>query len=121
MKKTFTAAVAALMLVSSVPSYASHVADVGSPATDAAYDVMLMRPIGLISVGVGAAAFIIGLPFTFLLGESGRSAEELVAAPFNYTFTRPIGDLGPLEFQDYAQDLPRVYRTFTGPSSGRDD
>lgn len=112
MKKTLTAAVAALLLATSLPVYAAHQADGETPESKVAYDVLLMRPFGLVAVGAGAVAFVIGLPFTALLGESGRSAEELVVAPFNHTFTRPIGDMGPYDVRTYDRDLPRVYRTF---------
>lgn len=112
MKKTLTAAVAALILATSLPAYAAHRVDVETPESRVTYDVLLMRPFGLIAVGAGVAAFVIGLPFTALLGESGRSAEELVVAPFNHTFTRPIGDMGPFDVNTYDRDLPRSYRTY---------
>jgi len=112
MKKTLTAVVAALLLAMSLPVYATHPVDEELPESKVAYDVLLMRPFGLIAVGAGVAAFVIGLPFTVLLGESGRSAEELVVAPFKHTFTRPIGDMGPYDVKTYDRDLPRVYRTY---------
>jgi hypothetical protein len=81
MKKAFTAAITAIALAFSVPSYADRQAEFDKPAYNAIYDVLLMRPFGLVATGVGAVVFIIGLPITLPLGEAGRSAHELVAVP----------------------------------------
>lgn len=125
MKKAFTAAITAIALAFSVPSYADQQAESETPVTDAIYDVLLMRPFGVIAVGFGAAAFILGLPITLLLGEAGRSAHELVAVPFNYTFTRPIGDLKTGEYQEWKKE--RIWeeaergRRYPRQGSGRYD
>lgn len=107
MKKVFTAAVVAMTLVFSVPLYAEQQAESEMPVSNAIYDILLMRPVGAISLGVGAAAFIISLPITLPLGEAGISAYELVVVPFNYTFTRPIGDLWLSELQEWEKERRR--------------
>lgn len=109
MKKAITAAITAIALAFSVPSYAvDYQVQPETPVFDTVYDVVLMRPFGLIATGFGAAAFIVGLPITLPLGEAGRSAEELVAAPFKYTFTRPIGDLRTGEIEQWEKERVRL-------------
>ena len=122
MKRAITAVVTAIAFAFSVPSYAAdQQIEPETPVTDAVYDAVLMRPFGLVAVGVGVAAFIIGLPITLPLGEAGRSADELVAAPLKYTFTRPIGDLRIGESEEWEKErirqdaersrqTPRTYR-----------
>jgi len=54
-------------------------------------DLLLVRPVGIVSVVFGTAVFIVSLPFSALGGNAGNAAKQLVAAPFNYTFTRKLG------------------------------
>ena len=108
MKRAFTAVITAIALAFSVPTYAAdQQVQPETPVTDAAYDVVLMRPFGAVAVGVGVAAFIIGLPITLLLGEAGRTADEFIAVPFKYTFTRPIGDLRTVESEEWERERIR--------------
>ena len=58
-------------------------------------DIILVRPFSLAAVVIGAALFIVSLPFAAPSGSVSDTARVLVATPFNYTFTRPIGDFGP--------------------------
>lgn len=109
MKRAITAVITAIALAFSVPSYAAdNQVEPETPVTDALYDTVLMRPFGLIATGFGVAAFIIGLPVTLPLGEAGRSADELVAAPFKYTFTRPLGDLREGEIEQWEKERIRL-------------
>lgn len=69
-------------------------AQTASPSgADMVLDLVVTRPLGLIGVVVGSAAFVIALPFTIPSGSVERSAEELVKKPLRYTFTRPLGEL----------------------------
>lgn len=61
---------------------------------DMGFDMMIARPIGLVSVIGGAALFVVSLPFTIPSGSMDSAAEELVKKPINYTFKRPLGELG---------------------------
>ncbi len=112
----------------SVTSYAQEQAEYdipesATPVTDVMYDAMLMRPVGVIALGVGAVTFIISLPITLPLGEAGRTARELVGAPFNYTFTRPMGDMWTDELKQWEEERRfigsegriRAPRPFRGP------
>ena len=44
-------------------------------------DLVVARPIGLVMTAVGAAAFVVSLPFTALAGHVSESAETLVLGP----------------------------------------
>jgi len=69
-------------------------AQTDSPSgSDMFVDLVVTRPLGLIGVVVGSAAFVVALPFTIPSGSVGRSAEELVKKPVRYTFKRPLGEL----------------------------
>lgn len=59
-----------------------------------AFDVVILRPLGLVSVAVGAAAFV---PAAFLASPMGREGwggalEHFVVEPGRNVFLRPIGD-----------------------------
>jgi hypothetical protein len=60
----------------------------------AAFDVMIVRPLGLLVLPVGVAAFI---PAALLTAPSGmdtlqEALELFVISPAEYVFTRPLGD-----------------------------
>jgi len=57
-----------------------------------AADIVFARPIGLIATVVGTALFIVSLPFSALGGNVDAASQKLVVEPFNYTFSRPLGD-----------------------------
>ena len=56
-------------------------------------DMLVMRPVMLVGTVLGAAAFVVSLPFSALGGNVGDSAETLVVEPAQYTFLRPLGDI----------------------------
>ncbi len=55
------------------------------------FDFFVLRPLGIVATVGGAALFIVSLPFSLLGGNTDEAAERMVTAPFNYTFTRPLG------------------------------
>jgi len=55
-------------------------------------DVAVARPCGLASLIIGSAVFIVSLPFAAASGSVKQTADTLVSGPFNFTFTRPVGD-----------------------------
>ena len=57
-----------------------------------AVDILLTRPIGIISTVLGTAMFIVALPFSALGGNTKQAYENLIAKPARYTFKRPLGD-----------------------------
>jgi hypothetical protein len=54
-------------------------------------DGLIARPMGLIATLIGAAAFVVTLPFTIPSNSYDRAASTLVAEPARYTFKRPLG------------------------------
>lgn len=57
------------------------------------FDVVLARPAGLISIGVGTTVFVLSLPFTLCSRNVKYTAHKLIVEPINYTFTRPLGQM----------------------------
>ncbi len=55
------------------------------------FDLVLLRPLGLVGFAVGTAFFVVSLPFSLLGGNTGEAAQKLVVEPAKYTFTRPLG------------------------------
>ena len=56
-------------------------------------DTVFLRPVSLVSVAVGAAAWIVSLPFSLPSGSAGEAWDALVETPLNYTFSRPLGNI----------------------------
>ena len=56
-------------------------------------DAFMVRPFMLAGTIVGAATFIVTLPFSLLGGNVGEAGRTLVVEPAAYTFVRPLGDL----------------------------
>ena len=67
-------------------------AGTGDRGTDMVLDLLILRPLGLLTTGVGSVAFVASLPFTLPSGSAGEAACVLVKDPLAYTFTRPLGD-----------------------------
>ncbi len=60
---------------------------------DMVVDLLVTRPLGLLAVIAGSAAFVVALPFTLPSDSVDAAAEELVKKPYRYTFKRPLGEL----------------------------
>lgn len=56
-------------------------------------DTIFLRPVSLVGAAVGAAAWIVSLPFSLPSNSTGEAWDALVETPLNYTFTRPLGDI----------------------------
>ena len=71
------------------------------PTTAEMYaDGLIARPLGLVASVLGAAVFVVTLPFTLPSKSVSSAAKELVAVPAQYTFKRPLGQF------DNCQTLP---------------
>jgi hypothetical protein len=55
------------------------------------WDTLFMRPIGVVATAVGSVVWLVGYPFAALGGNTDESTQALVAAPFAWTFERPLG------------------------------
>jgi hypothetical protein len=56
-----------------------------------AADVVIARPVGMVSIAIGFGFFVISSPFSALGGNIGDAWHTLVASPAKFTFTRPLG------------------------------
>lgn len=57
-----------------------------------AFDLLLVRPLGLVTTVLGTGIFILQLPFDFSNENSKSKAfDTLVAEPARYTFVRELG------------------------------
>jgi hypothetical protein len=54
-------------------------------------DLLLVRPLGLVTTVVGSVGFVISLPFTLPTGTYDVTAERFVFQPARNTFVRPLG------------------------------
>jgi len=54
-------------------------------------DFILVRPFALIATAIGVVLTVACLPVSVPSGSTGVVAQKLVAEPFNFTFTRPLG------------------------------
>jgi hypothetical protein len=57
------------------------------------FDVMILRPAGVIACAMGLVASAVAMPFALPTGSQGKVAKTLVADPFMFTFARPVGQL----------------------------
>ncbi len=55
-------------------------------------DAILVRPLGICAIIIGAGLFVISLPFSALGKNVKEAGEKLVMAPARFTFTRPLGE-----------------------------
>jgi hypothetical protein len=60
-------------------------------AGEMAADLVVARPFGVAITAVGAAVFLVSLPFTAVAGGIGHAADELVKKPAQETFMRCLG------------------------------
>jgi len=80
---------AASLLLGPVPGLAAQ-EDEPSAGTMAA-DLVVARPLGVAATVLGAAAFVVSLPFSALGGNVGQAADALVVGPTKATFVRCLG------------------------------
>ncbi len=95
-KKSLVLLIAAVLLFTwaASPALASEKQYVTGEDRNAAsmmFDLVLLRPLGLVATVVGTAFFVVSLPFSILGGNTGEAANKLVVEPAKYTFSRPLG------------------------------
>jgi hypothetical protein len=57
-----------------------------------AFDMVILRPAGLIGTAAGTFTYLISFPFSYIGGNNNEALESLVKKPAEYTFKRPLGD-----------------------------
>lgn len=65
----------------------------GASAEGMIVDLVVLRPLGLVATVLGAAVYIVSLPFSLAGGNAQQAAQKLVSEPAQFTFVRPLGDL----------------------------
>ena len=74
---------------------APHVvwAEEDEPSAEAiTLDVVLIRPVGILSLAAGTGIFVISSPFAIITGSTKTAAKKLVVEPYKFTFERPLGE-----------------------------
>jgi hypothetical protein len=56
-------------------------------------DALIVRPMTLAASVVGAATWVVTLPFTLFSGNADDAGKAWVLDPLGYTFVRPLGDI----------------------------
>lgn len=56
-------------------------------------DALIIRPISFVACAIGLAGSAVIFPFTASTNGQDRVKSELVDKPFQFTFTRPLGDI----------------------------
>ena len=58
------------------------------------FDLMIMRPVGLVGLGIGTVLFVPYGPLSALVSPDGFAApwETFIAQPARFTFGRPLGE-----------------------------
>ncbi len=59
---------------------------------DIGFDVVLLRPMGLLQLAVGSAMLIPAYPLSWPGGGQGEVLDILFWSPFEYTIRRPLGE-----------------------------
>lgn len=58
-----------------------------------AADALVARPAGVAATVVGAAIYVVALPFAAIAGDVKETGRVLVGGPARWTFKRPLGQL----------------------------
>lgn len=59
------------------------------------FDILILRPAGILACGLGLAASVAALPFSLPSGSQKEVTKSLIDEPFAYTFKRPVGEIDP--------------------------
>lgn len=82
---------AMLALGSTQVSADDYRVDTTPSAGEMAFDLVLIRPLGLAATVLGAGLFLVQMPFALIQGDAATPARRLIAEPAQFTFTRPLG------------------------------
>ncbi len=71
-----------------------HGVDDSPSAAAMAFDLAVVRPLGLVATVGGIGLFVVSLPFALLQGEPPKAqAQKFIVQPARYTFERPLGEM----------------------------
>jgi len=92
MKRSLTVVLFAVIVVAQ-PSMASEQMPADRKGGDMVVDALIVRPMGLLGLALGAVTWVVALPFTIPSGSVDAATENLVMKPTRYTFQRPLGEV----------------------------
>ena len=70
----------------------SQTRDIDVSAGAMAADFLFVRPLGIVATVLGAAIFVVSLPFSALGGNTKEASQKLVVDPAQFTFKRALGN-----------------------------
>ncbi len=63
-------------------------------ASAMAFDLLIVRPLGLVATVAGVGLFVVNLPLSLVQGEPPiEPARKFIVEPARFTFERPLGDM----------------------------
>ncbi len=92
--RRFTAVLAAaLMLASVAPTTSFAASSQESANVPVTFDVILLRPVGFVTLGIGTGLFLGTLPLLLITRPTdvGKSADNLVAKPARFLWKDELG------------------------------
>jgi len=94
LKKLITSICLAMFLAISLPGIAQANEQGTETGDDVAivFDLIILRPVGLIATVAGAVIFVGSLPISLSTWSVGKAFRALVARPAIYTFARTLGE-----------------------------
>ena len=92
-KKSLIIMIMAAMMIMPLTADAAEYFETEDPSGGAMmYDLVVVRPVGIVATALGAVFFIVSSPFSALGGNIESASEKLVKDPVAYTFKRPLGE-----------------------------
>ncbi len=70
-----------------------HYESMGDKGGQMAFDLVILRPMGIIATALGSITYVISLPFSIPGGNQDEAYQKLVSDPADYTFQRPLGEM----------------------------
>ena len=89
--KSLVAVLVAAGLLAAAPGATAQGTREGASAEAMVADALVRKPASILATMVGAAAFVVTLPFSALGGNADEAAERLIADPAQDAFQRPLG------------------------------
>ncbi len=92
-KSLVLAMIAALIMPLASTAFAEEYFEAEDPSGGAMmFDVVVVRPVGIVATAVGAVFFVVSSPFSALGGNIDVAREKLINDPAAFTFKRPLGE-----------------------------
>jgi len=95
--KLFNIAAAAVLTLSAAAAQADEYRESAEDTPSAgamAFDLLLVRPVGVVATVFGVGLFVLNLPLSIIQGEPPAApAKRWIAEPARYTFQRPLGEM----------------------------